>query len=187
MEGNIVKELLERAGIEVGDIYATPLVGCRPVTHVPATAERPAHVADRDPTKAEIQACHARISELIYRVDPMLIFGLGPLVWRTLVHGADRLVHRTFESALGEVCVTRVDGRVVKQMQYDVMPLLSVKQLIQSPSEAPHGAVTLTINNLKRGKRYVEWLAQTEVQYPEACGVEPAHSAEQSSKTKLGV
>src|SRR4051812_36654498 len=47
-EGDLLAALLEKAGIALPEVYATPLVGCRPTIFTEATTDRSARLADRD-------------------------------------------------------------------------------------------------------------------------------------------
>lgn len=161
--GQVLLDLLKGAEIHPREIYCTPLVGCRPVTLLPATANAPARLTSRTPEKEEIAACFPRIHQLIYRIDPCVIFAMGELTYKTLVRGKDRDNHNTVEQAVSasELFRTRLPGRWMPELHYDVIPLLPMKKLIDVPSLAEHGPLATNVLHLNRGKIYADFIERT--------------------------
>ena len=157
-EGDLLVSLLTEAGIDIGEVFCAPLVGCRPTTLLPATDTEPERIVDRAPTAEEYAACAPRVEELIYRLDPALIFSMGPNTYLKLVRGPDRETYTTVEKAAGKLFKTRIAGRYLDQLIYDIIPLLSMQQIFQKPSHAAHGPMATTIKYLVKGKQYVEFI-----------------------------
>lgn len=157
-EGDLLVSLLNEAGIEVSEIACTPLVGCRATTVLPATDTEPERTVDRAPSAEEYAACAPRVTELIYRLDPKLIFTMGPAAYLKMVRGPDRETANTVEQAAGRLFRTRIAGRYYEELTYDVIPLLSMQQIYAKPSHAAHGPMATTIKFLTKGKKYVEFV-----------------------------
>lgn len=172
-EGEVLLDLLQHAGILVQDVYCTPLLGCRPVLFLPETADQQAQIADRAPVKEEIVACSPRVQEIIYRVDPLVIFTLGDLPWKALVTPKLRGPHTSLDKALGNLFTTTVPGRWIKSVTYSVVPLLSMKQVIAQPSYASHGTLHTTARHLHKGRVYAEFLEKAGQRDAIAGGYEP--------------
>jgi uracil-DNA glycosylase family 4 len=171
-EGEVLLELLEHAGIAIHDVYCTPLLGCRPVLLLPETADQQAQIADRAPAKEELAACSPRVQEIIYRVDPLVIFTLGDLAWKALVKPKGRGQHTSLDKALGYIFSTTVPGRWIKEVPYSVVPLLSMKQVISQPSYASHGPLHTTARHLHKGRVYAEFLEKAGQRDAKAAGYE---------------
>lgn len=162
--------LLSEAKIDVDDTYLTPLVGCRPTMFVPETEGSEAQLRDREPAKEELKACRPRVQELLYRVDPRLIFTFGSLAYTQLVKKADRGIYTSLDKAIGEMFVARMPGRMAPEVTYDVIPLLSMKAIMASPSSAAHGPLATTIAALHKGNIYASFLHRADKRDAEALG-----------------
>jgi uracil-DNA glycosylase family 4 len=171
--GNLLVELLEEAKIATTDVYCAPLVGCRPLRYPAETSDSPAMMIDRAPEKEELQACRARIDEIIYRVDPMLIFTLGDTAWKSLVKGKNRNGCTSLDKAVGDLFLTTIAGRWAPELTYDVVPLMSMQQLMQKPSFAVHGPLFTTAKHLHKGRVFVEYLERTGKRDAESAGFGP--------------
>lgn len=159
-EGDLLVDLLGRANIPPAEVYCTPLVGCRPTVVLPATEYEVSRVADREPSAEEFKACAPRLKEIIYRLDPLIIFTLGPGPFSQLVRGPDRR-NTSYEKALGDLFTTRVPGRWLPEVRYDVIPLMSMHQIMQKPSTAAHGPRATTAEHLTKGRAYASFLETT--------------------------
>lgn len=177
-EGDLLAELLEKAGIEFADVYCTPLLGCRPTLYVPETADQVARIMDRGGTAKEFAACAPRVTELIYQIDPLVIFTMGDDAWRQLVATKDRGQAKSLDKAIGDLFVARVTGRWLPEIIYDVIPLLSMKQIIAQPSFAAHGPIATTINHLTKGRMYGEFVEKTGLKDAQAAGFAPTTQGE---------
>ncbi len=71
-EGDYLRKLLQRAGIDPGDCYLTLAVKC------PAPGPR-------EPTTAQVQACDHWLVEELNRVQPRVVLTLGALPSRVLL------------------------------------------------------------------------------------------------------
>lgn len=160
-EGNLLEELLTEAGIEIRDVFCVPLLGCRPTQYLPETDDNEARVIDRAPTKEEVKACFPRVQEIIYRVDPLVIFTLGDLAWKVLVEPKSRGVHTSLEKAVGYLFTTKVPGRWLDHVRYDVIALLSMQHIYAKPSVAAHGPRQITLRYLHQGRIYAEHIEKT--------------------------
>lgn len=159
-EGDLLIDLLTRANIPPAEVYCTPLVGCRPTVVLAATEYEVGRIADREPSAEEFKACAPRLKEIIYRLDPLIIFTLGPGPFSQLVRGPDRR-NTGYEKALGDLFVTRVPGRWLTEVRYDVIPLMSMPQIMQKPSTAAHGPRATTAEHLTKGRAYATFLEKT--------------------------
>lgn len=159
-EGRVIEDILEEAKVDFRSIFCTALLGCRPTKFQPATVDQEERVLDREPTKEEVEACFPRIQEIIYRVDPHLIFSFGPLAFKTLILPADR-TRKLYADAVGDIFLTRVPGRLVPSVPYDVMQLLSIKKILANPSRAKHGAFGTTVENIAEGCKYAQFVEET--------------------------
>lgn len=95
--GKLLREAIEQAALN--RFYISNIVACR--SSAPAydnegqpivrknrvTKEIEQKIDDRPPTPAQLQACLPRLHEEIYRVDPILIVGLGASACKTLQGG----------------------------------------------------------------------------------------------------
>ncbi len=154
--GEVLQEMLDAADIPQSSCYCTPVLGCRPTVLLPATDDQPERIADRGATKEEIMACKPRLEEIIYLVDPLLIFAFGTVSWQTLVQPKDRNGKTTLEKAIGELSLHRMPGRHYHEITYPVLPMYTMKQIEASPSAAKHGTIAVTIRNLLSGKEWVD-------------------------------
>lgn len=160
--GTYLLEIMEAAGIDMAHSYCTPVLGCRPTALIPKTDDMPERLVDRAAKKGEVEACRPRLQEIIYLTDPQLIFALGELSWKVLIEPKDRGVYTSLDKAIGEPMVTYIPGRLAQRLQYAVVPLPSIKQLIASPSMARHGTGGLMLRHLEKGEEYVAWLKKSE-------------------------
>lgn len=176
-EGDELVNLLEEAGIALRDVYCTPIVGCRPLTFVPETELLEAHVLDRAPNKKEVTACYPRVQEIIYRVDPLVIFTLGVVAWKVLVKPHDRGRFTSLDKAVGELFTTRISGRWLPEVPYDVISLLSIQQILSQPSYAAHGPRATTARYLHKGRHYAEYVEQTGKRDRRAAGFDDQESS----------
>jgi uracil-DNA glycosylase family 4 len=156
-EGDLFVDLLKAAKISMDEIYVTPMVGCWPARLLPDTADKPAHWIDRDPEKEELIGCLPRVEEIIYRIDPLLIFTMGMLPWRTLCHPSKA----SLEKAVGDRYTAHIRGRHLPQVPYDVIPLLSIRAMVASPSYAHHGPLASTARHIMRGATHAAFLDET--------------------------
>ena len=162
--GTIFQDLLRNAKLDPAHVYKTPILGCRPTALIPATDDMPERIVDRAATADEVKACKARVDSIIYAVDPLLIFAMGELAWKTLVRPKDRGTCTSLDKAIGEAMVTYVPGVTVPEIRYPVMPLPSIKQIVASPSMARHGTIGVTLRHIENGKSYVALLKKDEQQ-----------------------
>ncbi len=169
-EGALLSDLLQKADFPTDDVFCTPINSCRPIRVQPATADRPERIIDREATKEERAACWPRLEQIIYAVDPLLIFTFGTVAWKALVDNADRGLSTTLDKAVGKLFLTRIRGRFLKEITYDVIPLLSPQQIIATPSSAPHGSMSTTKDFLIQGRVYVDFLQKTGKRDAEAAG-----------------
>lgn len=160
--GTIFSEVLQAVGIDIAHCYCTPVLGCRPTALLPATEDNAELIVDRAAKADEVKACKDRLDAIIYAVDPLLIFALGELPWKTLVRTKDRSGHTTLDKAVGDPVVTYVPGRAAPEICYPVIPLPSVKQLVASPSMAKHGTGGMLVRHLTKGKDYVAYIKASE-------------------------
>jgi uracil-DNA glycosylase len=119
-------------------------------------------LADRAATKEEVAACRQRLDSIIYAVDPRLIFTLGDMAWKAMVKPKDRDGKTSLDKAVGNLVMTYIPGTLTKSIGYPVLPLLSLKQILASPSMAKHGTIAVTLKHLQMGKSYVHYLKKTE-------------------------
>jgi uracil-DNA glycosylase family 4 len=168
----LIQDLAHRARMNLTDCYATPLVGCRPTQLQPATETDPEQLVDRDAASNELEACRPRVHEIIYRLDPQLIFAFGVEAWRALVLPKDRGGFTALDKAIGELFVTRIPGKLLDEVTYDVMPLLSINQILATPSSAKHGSLNTTAKYLHKGAQYVSFIEQANQRDAEAAGHE---------------
>lgn len=159
--GGIIEELIFKAEFPKGSYAFAPLVGCWPYTILPETEDQEKQVRDRDPSTEEVERCSARITSIIYVVDPRVIFTIGPIAWKTLIRPKDRGGKNTLSDAAGELTYTRIPGKLAT-IRYPVMPLRSAKQIQANPSSAAHGPIGITIEAMLRAKAYIAMLQKEE-------------------------
>ena len=150
-------EIFEAAGLAREEIFIAPLVGCAPLHHVGETETTRATQIVRPPKAAEIEACQKRVYELIYAVDPRLIFTAGFLSWKLLVPSVHRLHITSISRAAGKLFNCYVPGRE-QPIRYPVMALLGPMEVVKNPSPAAHGPIGLTAAAVESAIRYVEYV-----------------------------
>lgn len=153
----ILRTVLEDGGIAPERIYISPLVACPPTVVVPETQTSKATVKARLPKAQEIAACQKRLHDLIYAVDPRLIFAAGMLSWKTLVPATSRKFDTNFGKIAGKLYDAYVPGQN-GPVRYPVMPILFTTDLHKNPNPAPHGPLGVTLAAVKRAKEYVAFL-----------------------------
>lgn len=168
-EGYLIQEILNLAEVNHSDVFCAPLVGCRPTLYQAATADHDERVLDREPTKEELAACLPRVQQLIYRVDPLIVFTFGNLAYRTLVRTKDRR-NLSLDKAVGELFTIRVPGKLFDEVPYDVMPLMGIAKILANPSRARHGTLATTARHLMKGARYARFVEETSQRDAKAAG-----------------
>ena len=165
---DLLKELLQAAGIPQEQVFVTGVVGCRPYTQVPATENDPAHEVDRIPDKAEITACAQRVTDIIYRTDPRIIVAMGDVAWRALVStkAREKEGKRDIASACGSLFEAVIPGVRGVELRYPVLASYSLRQINNNPNSATHGPLHATILSLARARSYVEWVLRKEIALP---------------------
>lgn len=156
--GKMLLDLMGHAKIDNKLAYCAPLLGCRPKMIIPATDDAVERVVDKAPLKEEIVACTPRVLELLYVVDPQVIFAVGDLAWKFLVKPKDRGIQGTLDKARGDIFVHRRAGIYHHEITYPVIPILGMKQLFQNPSNSATGPLTLAIRDLTKGRMHVEYV-----------------------------
>ena len=172
-EGYLLQDLLNHAKVDHGDVFCTPLVGCRPTLFQPATADQEERLLDREPTKEELAACWPRLEQILYRVDPLIVFAFGALAMKVLVNPKDRSRVPSHDKAIGDLFLTRVPGHLMQEVTYDVMPLLGIKKILANPSSAAHGTLATTARHLHKGARYAAFIEETGQRDAKAAGIRP--------------
>ena len=161
-EGMLFEDIMVDAGIDPARrVFRTSLVACRPYVVLPATEDTPERIQDRTPDKTEVEACSARITEIIYLVDPRLIIALGDGPWKTLIPTKHREGKTTITNAAGSIFSTYIPGRL-RAVRYPVLALLPPKQLIANPSPADHAPMATTKYALEHAERYIQHLKEDE-------------------------
>lgn len=69
--GELLERMLQAIGLQLGEVYLTSLVKCRPPE-------------DREPHPTEIHTCLNYLFRQIAAINPTVLFGLGPLTARIL-------------------------------------------------------------------------------------------------------
>jgi len=156
--GVMFSDLMQGAGIDKKDCYATPVVACRPQVLLPGTADNPERWATRAAQKEEVETCSDRVRQLIYAVDPVIVFTMGDLAWKHLVRPKDRGIVTRLEVAVGDIFLTRMPGIYHHEITYPVIPLLSMEHLLKNPSVATTGPITITTAHLIKGRRHATYL-----------------------------
>lgn len=154
---NTYLEIFEAGGLSRDDMFITPLVGCSPLYSVVETQTSKATTVVRPPKAPEIAACRKRITDLIYAVDPRLIFVAGLLSWKELVPGTLRLQDTTLHRAAGKIYTAVVPGRR-QPISYPVVALLGPNDVMKNPSPAPHGPIGITAQAVENAVRYVKYV-----------------------------
>ncbi len=159
-DGVALQAIIKEAGLPLKRVYVTSLVGCYPYVVLPATDTEPETKRPRSPNKTEIQACQDRLHKMVYAVDPRLIVALGETVWHALVPSSKR-AERTIADAAGVLYTMPVKGQAYT-IEYPVLAVLSIKQIIGNPSTAVHGPTTATTVFIHDALKYVNWLKAKE-------------------------
>jgi uracil-DNA glycosylase family 4 len=183
-EGDLLVELLEKAGMSLEEVYCTPLVACRPVVFLPETVDQKARVLDRAPNAEELLACSPRIREIIYQIDPLVIFTMGDVTWKAMVRAKDRGTSKSLDKAIGDLFLTRLPGRWVPEITYDVIPLMSMRQIVAQPSFAAHGPLSTTARHLHKGRVYAEFIEKTGQRDSGLAGFKPEEHAEAGAPSR---
>lgn len=105
-----VKQLL------ANDVFYTNLILC-------ATEK------DREPDKAEIDMCSARLKETIYTVDPIVIIAVGGLVLSSLFNKRGMNITKY----KGQILDLSIPGKQTN-IKYPVIPILPPAHLMRNPS-----------------------------------------------------
>ncbi len=152
-----LREVLQYVGITDRDIYFLPLVACAPTLLVPATQTSPERRQLRLPTTDEVGACHKRVTDIIYAIDPYLIFAAGIVSWKALVPNTARRFDTTLAKAAGRLYDAYIPGRN-GPVRYPLMPILFSDALVKNPNPAAHGAIGAMVAAIDRARQYVEYV-----------------------------
>lgn len=156
-----LRNIFSELDLPISDMFVTPLVACPPTAMVEATESSERTRRLRLPSATEIDLCSKRMFDLIYAVDPKLIFAAGLLTWKALVPAPNRRFTRTLAKAAGQIFDGAVPGRQ-GPLRYPVMPILFSDSLLKNPNPAAHGPVGLTTLHIAAAKRYLQYLKETE-------------------------
>lgn len=152
-----LREVLTYSGIKPEDIYFLPLVACAPTVKIPATQTSPERQQLRLPTTDEVMSCHKRVTDLVYEIDPYLIFAAGVTAWKALVPNTARRFDTTLAKAAGRLYTAFIPGRN-GPVRYPLMPILFSDALIKNPNPAAHGAIGATVAAVDQARQYVEYV-----------------------------
>ena len=84
---------------------------------------------DREPDKAEIDMCSARLRETIYTVDPIVIIAVGGLVLSSLFNKRGMNITKY----KGQILDLSIPGKQTN-IKYPVIPILPPAHLMRNPS-----------------------------------------------------
>lgn len=158
-DDHILRSVFTDAGLDLSTVYITPLVACPPTIIVPETQTSAAMAKLRPPKVEEILSCQKRLHDLIYAIDPRLIFAAGMLSWKMLVPADSRKYDTNYAKAAGRLYNAHVPGQQ-GPVRYPVMPILFSSDLHKNPNPAAHGPIGATIAAIKRAVNYVNFLEE---------------------------
>lgn len=168
----LLLQSIETIGIDLNDCYFTYAVSCRPKVFIPATDTEGERIEDRAPSREELTACRPRINEVLYQVDPRIVFTLGEWATKTLVRG--RLPK--FLDAVGKqyVCLLpaatredhadgKLEGRArYHDIRYPILTLPDPASILINTSTAQHGPHAVLLRTLERGRQLAEFVINAE-------------------------
>jgi uracil-DNA glycosylase family 4 len=183
VSGQLLRSLLQNAGIRWDDIYVTNLVGCRPTDD---------KGKNRDPSVLERDACMPRLHQIIYIVDPWIVVPVGKTSLKALARGRDWAIteHRGVVFSSPDVSVkltgdrngVEVPGHIFPRkdtekrevhLEYDMIPILHPAYLLREDSydeenkKFPSDGVTQrTFEDLKHIKKYLTALEKEYASVP---------------------
>jgi len=163
-EGGLLVEILNELKVSTDGIYRTSAVACRPKALIPATEEEEERIVQIQPAKDHLQACRARLYEIIYAVDPRIIVTFGEAALQTLhvQTNVDRAPKKKISDARGEIYELTIPGRLAQEVRYPVFPTLDLTYLIKNPSSAAHGPINTVFNDLGNVMQYLQWTKDNE-------------------------
>lgn len=157
--GALFLELIKKSGIALDNCFFTTLVGCAPLTFVPATEETPEDLKARGPKTEESKACRPRIEELIYIVDPAVVILCGENAYKDLLSTSSRGTKNTITKGYGHAFELQVPGKVI-EVRYLAYPIHSPEAADgdRTPT-AEHRPVRSILRNLSTIREYVKAIA----------------------------
>lgn len=171
-QGTLLFQILEDCGINVTEeCYFTYAVSCRPSVTIPATEGEEEKVENREPTKEEVVACRPRLNEIIYQTDPRAIITLGEIATRAVIRGRIRkfldIQGKQFTALLPRALPEEHRG-VVKgkarwfDITYPVFPIPEMMTILNNPSQADHGPLSVVMRTLERARKYIDFVERSE-------------------------
>jgi len=168
--GQLLNSLFRAANIKRDELFITNMVACWPPNN-------------RDPIKAEKEACSERLNRLIYVIDPLLIITAGKVAFESLIKARSRSIEkehgRLFSSpdpkirVAGErngadipgVLFPKKTGTFKWTLNYDVVPIYHPSYILRTDNYDEKkktyetgGLAHQTVNDLREAFARVERL-----------------------------
>lgn len=155
------RSVVENVGISADRVYYTSLVGCAPMSFIPASEKGEPEVRDRDPITDEINACRSRAERIIYTIDPRVVIICGDKSFKSLIPRAERNGKNTLASALEDTFRLPIPG-VYGTVYYTAYAIPSPRDVDRSTEKDPNGALAVMVRRLTAISKYVEFAQSVE-------------------------
>lgn len=134
-------------------------MSCPSYVVIPKTEQEEERISYQKPAAECVKACHPRLAEVIYTIDPALIITFGDDAWKSLVPLKGRHFKNRAQEVQGELFDVWIEGRE-RKIRYPVAPMLSLNTVFGNPSTAPHAPRSTTIKYLSRAVTHTTTMLQ---------------------------
>jgi len=135
--GKVLNEFLDGMKLDrKTDLFITNVVCCRPTMEVKDERTGGTKTENRLPNKDERSACHTRLMETVYLVDPLLIITVGKVPFQALLSKGAKMA-----SVRGRMHTLHLPGRYT-ELRYAVLPMYHTAFLLRTHdlrAEGPWG------------------------------------------------
>lgn len=146
--GDLLNLIFTAAKIKRERVFTANLIMCRPPDN-------------RDPSRAEREACLERLHQQIYLVDPMLIIPVGKPAMKALMKGG----WTSILEEQGKIGWMKVPGRYMDEILYPAMPIIHPAFILREDRISREtknwergGYAHQTVEHLRRAKDIVDIL-----------------------------
>lgn len=170
-QGQLLFQILEDCGISLDECYFTYAVSCRPTVTIPATDTEQEKVENREPTKDELVACRPRLYEILYQTNPRAVLAFGEVATKAVIRGRIRKFldaqgkqyTALLPRALPEDHPKNLTGKARWfDITYPVFAIPEMLTILNNPSQADHGPLSLAMRTIERARNYTEFVIRSE-------------------------
>lgn len=153
--GQILNQFLDHAFLDRHkDLYTTNVVCCRPTLDSIDDRTGETKTDNRPPSKTEREACHTRLMETIYLVDPLLIITIGKVPFQALLGKASKMA-----AVRGQMQTFHLAGRHT-DIRYGVLPMYHTAFLLRTHDRRPEGPWGKTMSDWVKACNVIDYLRE---------------------------